>query len=579
MTAVPHDIASRYGSPNPSYVLGAAHDPRAPVERRKFLVGNARESRSRPCCVGPLGPTNINSASGNAGRITRSKMSSRNLPRLRPSSAPTNTIDGCGDLPVGMRLKDRGVDAIRDDLPHERIVTLRVGADADDADGDRQRRHQFLQIHTELQDGPADRRRMLGLAEGAAVHDAHDRLAAHREQQAVAVRDDDIELAHVDLQARGDCPDIQRSCGVPAQVSTNDFHGSARTSYAAPAGLGSCENTDNRVAAARETLGKHMRDALDAAALLAFDRQPVAEDGDLHRRHCSPAALCRISAMRGICAAGSHNARARAGPVGAQALAPAAIVEQRRQLRGERRRIAGRHENAARLVDNLLRAAERGRHDRQTRRHRFDQADAEGLGLDVRLAVDVGVGEKAMNVGTLAEKFDAIGDTQRGRTRAKRCHVLRLVRTLRSAGEPAYPPRPIAQLRKRVEQHGVPLQRLHPADLNDDARGHWMRLCARHVRVLVSIGAYTTSTRASDFGSVEAVNRLLQTIVPGLHAPCQPIEPMTAGRHVHPQDEGDRMALRDAAEERERPRLMAHHDVGTVAIRGAWRARAARASR
>ena len=50
----------------------------------------------------------------------------------------------------------------------------------------------------------------------------------------------------------------------------------------------------------------------------------------------------------------------------------------------------------------------------------------------------------------------------------------------------------------------------------------------------------------------------------GAYAPGEPIEPMTACGHVHPQDEGDRMPLRDRAEERERPRLMAHHDVGAI---------------
>ena len=82
----------------------------------------------------------------------------------------------------------------------KRIVTLRIRADADDGRRRQEGRQQFLKIHAPLQDRPADRRRVERLAAGAAVHHAHDRLAAEREQQAVAVRDDDIELAQIDLQ-------------------------------------------------------------------------------------------------------------------------------------------------------------------------------------------------------------------------------------------------------------------------------------------------------------------------------------------------------------------------------------------
>ena len=99
-----------------------------------------------------------------------------------------------------LRLKDRRVDAVRDDAPHERIVALGIGADADDGRWRQERRQQFLKIYTPLQDRPPDRRRVQGLAAGAPVHHAHDRLAAHRKQQAVAVRDDDVELAQIDLQ-------------------------------------------------------------------------------------------------------------------------------------------------------------------------------------------------------------------------------------------------------------------------------------------------------------------------------------------------------------------------------------------
>ena len=155
--------------------------------------------------------------------------------------------------------------------------------------------------------------------------------------------------------------------------------------------------------------------------------------------------------LRGRVAQRPRSCRA----VRAEALAAAAILEQRRQFGGERRRIAGRHEHAARLVDDLLRAAERRRHDRKPRGHRFDQAEAERVGLDVRLAVDVGAGEQARDVGPIAEKFDAIGNTQRGCLRAERFHVLRLVRPLRSTCETAGPSRGRAIARAPSEARRV----------------------------------------------------------------------------------------------------------------------------
>ena len=75
------------------------------------------------------------------------------------------------------------------------------------------------------------------------------------------------------------------------------------------------------------------------------------------------------------------------------------------------------------------------------RSHRFNQADSERLGLDVRLAVDVGTGQQVRNVGPIAEKFNAIGNPERRRLRAERIHVLRLMRALRSTCQTAGPSR------------------------------------------------------------------------------------------------------------------------------------------
>ena len=52
----------------------------------------------------------------------------------------------------------------------------------------------------------------------------------------------------------------------------------------------------------------------------------------------------------------------------------------------------------------------------------------------------------------------------------------------------------------------------------------------------------------------------------GIYAPCEPVEPVPAGRHMHPEDESDRMALRNGPKERKRPRLMADDDIRTLRL-------------
>src|SRR5258708_31223302 len=92
-TAVPDAIASRYGSPKPSYRLGKENT-------HADRYNDARSSsESFPKSVTPAPPTLSSatiqsSVSGWAGRIERSKTLASHAPRLRPPRVPTKRIEG-----------------------------------------------------------------------------------------------------------------------------------------------------------------------------------------------------------------------------------------------------------------------------------------------------------------------------------------------------------------------------------------------------------------------------------------------------------------------------------------------------
>ena len=136
---------------------------------------------------------------------------------------------------------------------------------------------------------------------------------------------------------------------------------------------------------------------------------------------------------------------------------------------------------------------------------------------------------------------------------------------LRSTCETAGPSGAIAQLRKRVEKHGVPFQRLHPADLNDDGVAVGCRAArrARDVRFDRRVDHFDAGARLRQRRRREPA---VADDRAGVDAPGEPVEPMPAGRHVHPEHERDGMAFRNRAEERERPRLMADDDVGALRL-------------
>ena len=66
---------------------------------------------------------------------------------------------------------------------------------------------------------------------------------------------------------------------------------------------------------------------------------------------------------------------------------------------------------STRIVDDLARASDATRHDRQSRAHRFDKAEAEALGHSVRLAVHVSSSQNAFDIIALASESDSICDS------------------------------------------------------------------------------------------------------------------------------------------------------------------------
>ena len=163
--------------------------------------------------------------------------SSRKRPRLRPSSAPTKSTDGSG-----VSLTAIGVKMLRPRRAESTCATnglsrRRVLADRHDA-ALNERRQQLLRVDAELKEAAPDRCRRTCFAERAAVHHAKHGLAGQRHQQAVAVRDDGSRTRDSRAESPERFPDTPSSAAGRVHVLTNAFHGSSRTSYAAPPGFG-----------------------------------------------------------------------------------------------------------------------------------------------------------------------------------------------------------------------------------------------------------------------------------------------------------------------------------------------------
>ena len=171
------------------------------------------------------------------------------------------------------------------------------------------------------------------------------------------------------------------------------------------------------MAATSETIGKRVRGSLDAAALQARNRQAVAECGNPQAGHAGwhahvPSGLRRLQRAgalrdRQVAAAGSQHSKAHRGfaasgdarsqsaPARARAACPSRarrLVSEtrRRKCRRERVDIVRSDEQPAGFIDDLQRAAERGRHDRQARALRLDKRDTKRFRTNIWLAVDVG---------------------------------------------------------------------------------------------------------------------------------------------------------------------------------------------
>ena len=111
--------------------------------------------------------------------------------------------------------------------------------------------------------------------------------------------------------------------------------------------------------------------------------------------------------MCGSCRSGAHKAAARRRPESpSRSRRDASAISWPRAL-GHGAHVTGRRQHAAGLVHNLERPAGGAGHDRQARIHRLDQRQAEWLGLQVGLTVDVGGRNHRARVVAGAQQLDA----------------------------------------------------------------------------------------------------------------------------------------------------------------------------
>ena len=145
------------------------------------------------------------------------------------------------------------------------------------------RRQQFLRVHAELQHGAPDRARGPRLAQGASVEHPDDRLPGDRQEQAVAVRHDRVELAvvredgqHVAQISHGDPPAEPRA--------DERFPGKSLHVVASLLGLRVVREHHHLVATAGKTVRQHVGGSLDAPTLQPRNRQAIAERGKAEAR-------------------------------------------------------------------------------------------------------------------------------------------------------------------------------------------------------------------------------------------------------------------------------------------------------
>ena len=219
-------------------------------------------------------------------------------------------------------------------------------------------------------------------------------------------------------------------------------------------------------------IGDHRVNGI-AACAQALSRPGLEADARRGARHIhagTGTGLMAVSARRQALElrrriAQPRSARAR---LGRKFTTPPGVGHKVAERRRERRWLRGRNEDAARRVDNLLRRALPGRQDGQAGGQRLDEGDAERLGLEVRLAIEIRCREKPSDIRALAKPADSVANPFAGRLGAESFQERALVRSLSAADLPPDPAGHAAESGERIEQLFVSLPLLAATCLRDD---------------------------------------------------------------------------------------------------------------
>ena len=199
----------------------------------------------------------------------------------------------------------------------------------------------------------------------------------------------------------------------PIQLSTNFFQGNGCI-WRRVQRRRVVRDDDHGVTAFGQPLRQLVGHSLDATPFLVAHRQAVAEHRDPHTSvpHQRTPDKAQDLGDSGHLDRGIAERRGTSWRTCGEPPALVRICHQCRHRRRQRIDIACGHEYAACVVDDLEGAANAGRHDRATGKERLDEADAKRVGCHVRLAEDIGLGDKPTDVGALSHEIHAIGDPE-----------------------------------------------------------------------------------------------------------------------------------------------------------------------
>ena len=273
-------------------------------------------------------------------------------------------------------------------------------------------------------------------------------------------------------------------------------------------------------------------------------------------------ARARVAEGRGACRSRLAEASTQRG-----------VFDQLAQRRRELVRIVRRHTEPARRIDDLGRAAEFRGHDRQTGGQGLDKNDPEGLGAEVRLAIDVGGAQQFGDIRALAAKPDAIGDAElfaRALSTARCCASRRccapptIQQTHRGARQPAQ--------RRKMDHMAFP--GLDAAGLHDQSRPReWrndgvMRSAEpdRAARPSTRPDSATTHAGLADKAAAASPPCSRCCTAPDPVACAAPsFQPVPPRRNVaHPEDLRTAAGPHGSREKRLRPRHIGHRRVVTT---------------